>query len=70
MEVNPSRVYIPLKQHVGEKAVPIVSEGEFVKKAQLIAKINNGKLGANIHASIGGRVQEVNQDMLIIERVK
>jgi len=69
LEANPSRVRIPVKQHVGEKAVPIVSKGQRVEKAQLIAKINEDKLGANVHASMSGRVQEVNQDMIIIERV-
>lgn len=70
MDVAPAKVRIPLKQHVGETAVPTVTEGQLVEKAQEIAKVSDNKLGANIHASIAGRVREINQEMIIIERVK
>lgn len=70
MDVAPTQVRIPLKQHVGEAATPVVASGQLVEKAQEIAKIGDGKLGANIHASIAGQVREINQEMIIIERVK
>ncbi|MFA6026735.1 MAG: hypothetical protein WC727_09890 [Ignavibacteriaceae bacterium] len=55
-----------LKQHVGEKAEPVVSIGDAVKKNQLIARAPEGKLGANIHASIGGMVTHVCEEYIKI----
>ncbi|MDO8734277.1 MAG: biotin/lipoyl-containing protein, partial [Elusimicrobiota bacterium] len=54
-----SKVAIPLHQNVGVPAEPIVKAGDVVKKGQLIAKIPEGKLSANIHASIDGKVTEI-----------
>lgn len=54
MEV--SEVKIPLRQHIGVPAVPTVKEGQFVQKGDLIGAPEEGKLGANIHASITGFV--------------
>ncbi|MDI6807587.1 MAG: 4Fe-4S dicluster domain-containing protein [Candidatus Eisenbacteria bacterium] len=54
------RVSIPLSQHTGVPSVPIVSVGQRVNEGQLIARIPDGKLGANIHASISGVVESVN----------
>lgn len=59
-------VKILLKQHVGEKAEPVVSIGDGVKKNQLIAKVPEGKLGANIHASITGMVTHVGDEYIKI----
>ena len=53
---HPARVRIPLKQHVGLPAEPLVSPGDQVAVGDLIARIPEGKLGANLHASIPGRV--------------
>jgi Na+-translocating ferredoxin:NAD+ oxidoreductase RnfC subunit len=58
--VSPSSVDIPLSQHMGSPAVPIVRKGESVKKGQMIAEIEAGKLGAAVHASISGLVTEIN----------
>lgn len=55
-EYTPSEVSIPLNQHIGAPAVPVVKVGDKVRKGQLIASPPEGKLGANIHASIGGTV--------------
>jgi len=48
-----------LKQHIGETTVPVVNTGDIVSKGDLIAKVPDGKLGANIHASISGTVSHV-----------
>ena len=55
-----SEVKIPLHQNVGVPAEPAVKIGDRVKKGDLIAKIPEGKLSANIHSSIDGRVTEIN----------
>jgi len=63
---QPSRVQLPLKQHVGAPAQPTVKPGDQVKIGDVIAKPAEGKLGAVIHASIAGRVTEVS-DSIVIE---
>lgn len=57
-------ISILLRQHVGGPCKPIVEVGQEVKKGQLIA-VPEG-LGANIHASVYGRVVAIN-DAIVIE---
>ncbi|QIB69170.1 electron transport complex protein RnfC [Aminipila butyrica] len=52
-------VFLPLRQHVGAPAESVVKEGDSVDRGQLLAKISEGKLGSNIHASISGTVTAV-----------
>ncbi|MBZ4644538.1 MAG: hypothetical protein PWR27_938 [Petroclostridium sp.] len=59
-------VRIPLKQHIGKPATPIVKVGEQVKQGQLIAQVAYEDLGANIHSSINGMVYEINDKEIII----
>jgi RnfABCDGE-type electron transport complex C subunit len=66
-ERRPKEVRIPLKQHIGVPAVPVVREGDEVRRGDLIASIPDGKLGANIHASVSGRIAEVDEKMIRIE---
>lgn len=54
----PKKVIIPLRQHIGASASPLVKKGDIVKKGQLIAK-NEGFVSSNIHASICGKVIDV-----------
>lgn len=65
---EPQIVRIPLKQHIGTPATPVVKSGEMVEKGQLIGDIAPDKLGAKTHASISGKVQEVSEQAIIIER--
>lgn len=62
------RVQIPLKQHVGAPSEPVVKPGDAVNRGDLIAKIREGHLGANIHASISGTVTAVGENGIIIEK--
>ncbi|MFH1724842.1 MAG: biotin/lipoyl-containing protein [Elusimicrobiota bacterium] len=59
------KVSIPLKQHLGQPAEPVVSVGEKVAKGRLIADLPADKLGAPIHASIGGVIQSVDSAVTI-----
>ena len=59
------RVSIPLKQHIGDPALPIVKVGDHVKKGDLIGKIPDGSLGATVHASINGIVRNIGQEIVI-----
>ncbi|MDH4049447.1 MAG: electron transport complex subunit RsxC [Gammaproteobacteria bacterium] len=51
----PRQLFLPLQQHVGEPAQPIVAAGDRVLKGQLIAAAD-GELSAPIHASTSGTV--------------
>ena len=65
---SPNSVKIYLKQHVGDSSIPNVNIGQTVNKYDLIGKMEEGKLGANIHASISGTVTSVNSEYIIIEK--
>lgn len=54
----PERVYIPLVQHLGSPAEPIVKKGQFVRLGELIAA-KGGQVSANIHSSVSGKVAEI-----------
>jgi Na+-translocating ferredoxin:NAD+ oxidoreductase RnfC subunit len=62
-----NKVEMLLKQHVGAPATSIVEKGMNVDKGTLIARIDDGKLGANIHASIAGTITEVSENKITIE---
>ncbi len=61
------KVALPLKQNVGAPSSPVVKVGDVVKKGDLIAKIPDKALGANLHASIAGRVTDIGESSITIE---
>ncbi len=61
----PSRVVLPLKQHVGAPAKPTVAAGARVNAGDVVARPAEGQLGAVIHASIAGTVASVNGAVVI-----
>ena len=62
-----SKVKLPLSQHIGAPAVPLVIKGDRVKKGQTVAGPANG-LSVAIHASIDGTVTEVTDQYIVILR--
>lgn len=56
----PKTVYIPVNQHLGTPARPIVEKGDTVKTGQLIAK-GEGFISANVHSSVSGKVLNVDE---------
>lgn len=58
-------VNLPLKQHLGVPSIPVVKEGDFVNKGDIIANIPEGKLGAKIHASISGKIIKITDSIVI-----
>jgi len=60
-----SKVYIPLKQHIGISAKAIVTVGDEVTKGQLIGEIKLQDMGANIHASINGKITKISEYIVI-----
>ena len=65
IEGMPKFVEIPVSMHIGAPSIPVVHEGERVLCGQLIAKIPDGAMGANIHASITGKVTAVGKRIRI-----
>jgi Na+-translocating ferredoxin:NAD+ oxidoreductase RnfC subunit len=61
----PHKVTLPLRQHSGVAAVPVVRPGERVRVGDVVAAPAPGALGAHIHASIGGVVTGVNGSVVI-----
>jgi Na+-translocating ferredoxin:NAD+ oxidoreductase RnfC subunit len=58
-DYRPGRVSIPLRQHIGAPAKPVVSVGQRVSVGDPIGQIPGDALGASVHASIAGRVSKV-----------
>lgn len=54
----PKQAIIPLTQHLGAPAVPVVEKGDTVKVGQLIAKAG-GFISANVHSSVSGTVAKI-----------
>ncbi len=65
--VGSGSVRIPLSQHSGASAEPVVQVGARVEQGQLIGKPPEGALGASIHSSINGMVKKVDDHILITE---
>lgn len=66
--LQPARqVTLPLRQNLGAAAEPVIQTGDKVQKGKLIARIPEGKLGANLHASIGGIVTQITESSIVIQ---
>ena len=64
---KPVMVRVPLDQHIGAPAEPVVKPGDTVNKYDLIGK-SAGKISSNVHASIDGKITAVNKNEIIIKR--
>lgn len=56
----PDKLYLPLRQHAGAEAVPIVNEGDRVLGGQLIADVYDA-VAAPIHAPTSGRITKIGE---------
>lgn len=65
VKFSPAIVRIPLSQHIGSPASPVVKVGKEVKMGEVIGEIPDGKLGARIHASIDGVVTKIDGEVVI-----
>jgi len=45
-----------------------VSVGDHVEEGEVIAKVPEGSLGANVHASISGKVEFVSNALVVLRR--
>ncbi len=55
----PKKLYIPLQQHVGKPAEPLIRVGDRVLKGQLLA-YSQGMISAPVHAPSSGIILDVN----------
>ena len=53
-----SLLYVPLSQHIGSPAIPVVEIGDYVKKYEKIGEVS-GNISANIHSPVSGDVVDV-----------
>ena len=67
VELQARRVTIPLKQHAGAPARPLISEGARLQTGQPIGAPPEGALGAMIHSSIDGVAVQVTESSVVIE---
>lgn len=58
----PQQVSIPISQHIGAPAKPVVEQREKVKVGQVIAT-SSGFVSSNIHATISGTVAKIDKVM-------
>ncbi len=56
----PDEVAIPLDQHIGVPAKPVVKRGDEVKVGQIIAQ-SSGFVSSNIHSSVSGKVVRIDK---------
>ena len=56
----PELLFIPLQQHVGEMAMPVVGVGQRVLKGQLLAA-GQGNISAPLHAPTSGLVRALGE---------
>ena len=52
---------------VGVPCIPCVKKGDKVKASDVIAKVPENALGAQIHASIDGRIESVDDKITIVK---
>jgi len=58
----PARLVVPLSQHLGAPAKPVVKPGDEVKAGQLIAE-QNGFISAPVHAPAAGKVAALEETL-------
>lgn len=54
----PERLFLPLQQHIGAPATPVVAPGDLVRKGQLLAAAQ-GPVSAPVHAPTSGRIVDI-----------
>ncbi|HEV2445031.1 MAG TPA: 4Fe-4S dicluster domain-containing protein, partial [Candidatus Sulfopaludibacter sp.] len=63
---RPPVVRIKMRQHAGQAAAPVVEAGKKVKQGQVVGRVEASKLGADVHASIDGKVRAVTPEYVEI----
>ncbi len=67
-EIKVKRLTVSLNQNIGAPSVPIVKKGDNVIEGAIIASAPEGKLGVALHSPIDGKIAEINDKFIIIEK--
>lgn len=71
----PAEIYVPLGQHLGKPANPLVKKGDYVRQGQVLAE-SSGFISAPVHAPVSGTFKKMvkgpvvggtTADMMLIE---
>ena len=71
----PAEIYVPLGQHLGKPASPLVKKGDYVRQGQMLAA-SAGLISAPVHSPLSGKVVKLvkgpvvggtTADMLVIQ---
>ncbi len=57
VDLRPSVVRLKMRQHTGAAAAPVVSVGDRVTLGQVVGRVEESKLGVDVHSSIAGKVR-------------
>lgn len=68
IDYTPELVGIHTNTHVGAPAVAVVKAGDKVNAGDVIGTPKEGALGTNVHASIDGIVESVENNIIVIRR--
>lgn len=60
----PGTCYIPLLQHAGRSARPVVKVGDVVTEGQLVGAADTG-ISANVHSSVPGKVVDIREVLTV-----
>lgn len=66
-EFAPREVILKLNQHRGEPAKPLVRKGQSVQREELVAEIEEGKMGSRIFSPVSGVVRTVDKEKIVVE---
>jgi electron transport complex protein RnfC len=58
---NPAQIIVPISQHIGKPANPLVKKGEEVKAGMVIAE-PDGFVSVPIHTSVSGKVAKISKE--------
>jgi Na+-translocating ferredoxin:NAD+ oxidoreductase RnfC subunit len=67
LHLEPAAVRVPIREHAGTPAKPVVKEGDRVKRFDMIGE-GSSEISSTVHASIDGVVKKITQTEIIIER--
>lgn len=59
---NPKQIIVPLSQHIGKPAKPLVKKGDEVKAGQVIAE-QDGFISVPIHSPVSGKVKKISMEI-------
>lgn len=54
-----AEIILPLSQHIGAPATPVVHKGQFVERGELVAEAAENGLSVPVHASVSGVVKDI-----------